>query len=77
MLAGFAHASGRHELARVSKVAAAGAIALSAVALVADLGRPGRFLNMLRVVKVTSPMSVGSWLISGFGRSRPRPRRAR
>ena len=32
-----------------------------------DLGRPERFLNMLRVVKPTSPMSVGSWLLSGFG----------
>src|SRR5207302_3861800 len=31
--------------------------------LVADLGRPERFLNMLRVFKVTSPMSVGSWIL--------------
>ena len=46
---------------------AVGAIGLSAAALVADLGRPERFLNMLRVVKVTSPMSVGSWLLSAFG----------
>ena len=67
VLAGFAQASGNHKLARASKVAAAGAIGLSGVALVADLGRPERFLNMLRVVKPTSPMSVGSWLISGFG----------
>ena len=67
MLAGFAHASGHQELARVSKTAATGAIALSAVALVKDLGRPGRFFNMLRVVKVTSPMSVGTWLITGYG----------
>jgi formate-dependent nitrite reductase membrane component NrfD len=66
MLAGFAHASGHHELARVSKTAATGAIALSAVALVKDLGRPGRFVNMLRVVKVTSPMSVGTWILSGY-----------
>jgi formate-dependent nitrite reductase membrane component NrfD len=51
----------------VSKIAAVGAIGLSGVALVADLGRPERFLNMLRVVKPTSPMSVGSWLISAFG----------
>jgi formate-dependent nitrite reductase membrane component NrfD len=67
MLAGFAHAAGDHELARVSKTAATGAIALSAVALVKDLGRPERFLNMLRVVKVTSPMSVGTWLITSYG----------
>jgi formate-dependent nitrite reductase membrane component NrfD len=51
----------------VSKVAAVGAVGLSGVALVADLGRPERFLNMLRVFKPTSPMSVGSWLLSGFG----------
>ena len=67
VLAGFAQAVGNHRQARVSKVAAVGAIGLSAVALVADLGRPERFLNMLRVVKPTSPMSVGSWLISAFG----------
>jgi hypothetical protein len=28
-----------------------------------DLGRPERFLHMLRVFKPTSPMSVGSWLL--------------
>jgi hypothetical protein len=33
------------------------------VLLVKDLGRPERFLNMLRVFKVTSPMSVGSWVL--------------
>jgi hypothetical protein len=32
--------------------------------LTADLGRPQRFLNMLRVFKVTSPMSVGSWVMT-------------
>ena len=67
VLAGFAQAGGDDKLARASKVAAAGAIGLSGVALVADLGRPERFLNMLRVIKPTSPMSIGSWLISGFG----------
>ena len=35
--------------------------------LVTDLGRPERFLNMLRVFKVTSPMSVGSWILAGSG----------
>jgi formate-dependent nitrite reductase membrane component NrfD len=67
VLAGFAQATGNHRQAQVSKVAAIGAIGLSGVALVADLGRPERFLNMLRVFKPTSPMSVGSWLLSGFG----------
>src|SRR5207248_2009890 len=32
-----------------------------------DLGRPTRFLNMLRVVRPTSPMSVGSWVLAGSG----------
>jgi hypothetical protein len=35
-------------------------------ALIHDLGRPARFLNMLRVFKISSPMSVGSWLLSGY-----------
>jgi formate-dependent nitrite reductase membrane component NrfD len=35
-------------------------------ALVHDLGRPARFLHMLRIFKVTSPMSVGSWLLAGY-----------
>jgi formate-dependent nitrite reductase membrane component NrfD len=65
-LAACAQASGNRELARASKVGAAGAIGLSLAALVADLGRPQRFLNMLRVFKVTSPMSVGSWILSGY-----------
>jgi formate-dependent nitrite reductase membrane component NrfD len=66
LLAAFAQATGNRELARASKTGAAAAIGLSMVALVADLGRPLRFLNMLRVFKVTSPMSVGSWLLSGY-----------
>jgi formate-dependent nitrite reductase membrane component NrfD len=67
VLAGFAQLTGNHELSRVSKTAAAGAIGLSAAALVHDLGRPERFVNMLRVFKVTSPMSVGSWLLAAYG----------
>ena len=47
-------------------IAAAGS-ALSAPLLVGDLGRPERFLNMLRVFKVQSPMSVGAWTLTAFG----------
>lgn len=61
-----AQATGRPVLRRASKVAAASAGHLSLLALIHDLGRRGRFLNMLRVFKVTSPMSVGSWLLAGF-----------
>jgi formate-dependent nitrite reductase membrane component NrfD len=67
VLAAASELSGRHELARAAKTAAAGAISLSAVALVHDLGRPKRFMNMLRVFKPTSPMSVGSWLLAAYG----------
>lgn len=35
--------------------------------LVLDLGRPERFLNMLRIVKLKSPMSLGSWALSVTG----------
>ena len=66
VLAACAQGTGNRELARASKAAAAAAIGLSLAALVADLGRPARFLNMLRVFKVTSPMSIGSWLVSGY-----------
>jgi hypothetical protein len=61
-----AHLTDRPSLARTSKVGATAAGLLSVAALVHDLGRPERFLNMLRVFKVTSPMSVGSWLLAAF-----------
>ncbi|WP_165986679.1 NrfD/PsrC family molybdoenzyme membrane anchor subunit, partial [Streptomyces sp. YIM 98790] len=67
LLAAGAHATGRPALARSAKAAAVGAISLSAAALVHDLGRPERFLHMLRVLKPTSPMSLGSWLLAGYG----------
>ncbi|HEY1640548.1 MAG TPA: NrfD/PsrC family molybdoenzyme membrane anchor subunit [Streptosporangiaceae bacterium] len=66
VLAAGAQLSGYLELARAAKTGAAGAISLSMAALVHDLGRPARFVNMLRVFKVTSPMSVGSWVLSGY-----------
>jgi hypothetical protein len=65
-LAAGAQFSGHAELAGAAKAGAAGAITLSMVALVHDLGRPARFVNMLRVFKVTSPMSVGTWLLSAY-----------
>ncbi len=66
VVAAVAELTGRRDLARVSEIGAAGAGVLSLGALVHDLGRPSRFLNMLRVLKVTSPMSVGSWILAGF-----------
>ena len=66
LLGAGAQVTGRPELARAAKVGALGAISLSMAALVHDLGRPARFLNMLRVFKLTSPMSVGSWILAGY-----------
>lgn len=66
VLAGAAGATGRRQLARVATYTAAGSAQLSLGLLVHDLGRPARFLNMLRVVKLTSPMNVGAWLLGGF-----------
>src|SRR5437763_5831321 len=34
--------------------------------LIKDLGRPERFLHMLRIVKVRSPMSMGTWAVVAF-----------
>src|SRR6266496_3587701 len=47
-------------------IAAIGAI-LSPILLIMDLGRPRLFLNMLRVFKHQSPMSVGAWILFVFG----------
>jgi formate-dependent nitrite reductase membrane component NrfD len=66
VLAAGAYLTGHQELARAAKFGAAGAISLSMGALVHDLGRPARFINMLRVLKVTSPMSVGTWILSAY-----------
>jgi formate-dependent nitrite reductase membrane component NrfD len=49
---------------RSRRVAAAGTAAGTAL-LIYDLGRPERFLNMLRVFRPSSPMSVGSWALAG------------
>jgi formate-dependent nitrite reductase membrane component NrfD len=57
----------RPALRRASRLGAFGAIGLSFAALVHDLGRPSRFVNMLRVAKPTSPMSVGTWILTAFG----------
>jgi formate-dependent nitrite reductase membrane component NrfD len=40
--------------------------AASAALLIHDLGRPERFLHMLRVFRVSSPMSMGSWILTVF-----------
>jgi formate-dependent nitrite reductase membrane component NrfD len=54
---------GNEKLSRTALYIGAAADAVSAPLLISDLGRPERFLNMLRTFKVTSPMSVGSWIL--------------
>jgi len=54
------------ELARKARHMATAGSAISSVLLIADLGRPSRFLNMLRIFKPQSAMSIGSWVLSGF-----------
>ncbi|MUL64919.1 nitrite reductase [Mycobacterium sp. CBMA 234] len=66
LLAAGAQLTGRKALRRNARLGALGAVGLGAVALVADLGRPDRFYNMMRTFKVTSPMSVGSWILSAY-----------
>lgn len=62
-----ADAIGDRGLARAARrIAGAGAV-VSPVLLISDLGRPSRFHHMLRVLKPTSPMSVGSWILAGYG----------
>ena len=66
VLAAGAQLTGRLTLRRNGRLAALGAVSVGAVALVEDLGRPERFVNMLRVIKLTSPMSLGSWILTAF-----------
>jgi hypothetical protein len=59
--------AGDHRSARTARAVALGALVPCPVLLVADLGRPARFLNMLRIVKLRSPMSLGAWCLTVFG----------
>ena len=60
---------GQERLAWSARVVAVSAGTASPVLLISDLGRPERFLNMMRVFKPSSPMSVGSWLLAVAGAS--------
>jgi hypothetical protein len=64
VLSSVARIAGNERLARRTIYIGAASDAVSPLLLIADLGRPERFLNMLRVFKVTSPMSVGSWILA-------------
>jgi len=67
VIAAAADAAGtNNHLARDARWIAAGGGMISAALLTSDLGRPERFINMLRVFKPQSPMSVGSWTLAAF-----------
>jgi len=67
LLAAGGDLTGRPALRRSGRLGAIVALGFSMIALVHDLGRPSRFVNMLRTVKLTSPMSVGTWILSIYG----------
>jgi formate-dependent nitrite reductase membrane component NrfD len=67
VLHGLARLTGQERLAKTALYVGGAAEIVSPALLVSDLGRPERFLNMLRVFKVTSPMSVGSWVLAVSG----------
>jgi formate-dependent nitrite reductase membrane component NrfD len=62
-----AEIAGNKKLAKTSRYLAAFGDNVSPILLISDLGRPERFLNMLRVFKVTSPMNVGAWILTVAG----------
>jgi formate-dependent nitrite reductase membrane component NrfD len=64
MVGAVAHGTGRRSLARTARIASAAGAFGGGAFLTAELGRPERFLNMLRVAKPTSPMSMGSWILA-------------
>jgi formate-dependent nitrite reductase membrane component NrfD len=67
VVAAVGHAAGASPaLVRDARWIAAAGGAASPALLVSDLGRPERFLNMLRVFKIRSPMSVGAWTLVAF-----------
>jgi formate-dependent nitrite reductase membrane component NrfD len=67
VLASAATFAGRPQLARRAWAGAFVGVSVSPLLLIKDLGKPSRFLNMLRVFKITSPMNVGAWLLLANG----------
>jgi formate-dependent nitrite reductase membrane component NrfD len=54
-------------LTRISRYTVLATMLLSPILLVWDLGRPERFYNMMRILKLRSPMSTQSWSLLAFG----------
>ncbi|MEU6807469.1 NrfD/PsrC family molybdoenzyme membrane anchor subunit [Streptomyces sp. NPDC046831] len=67
LLSAGADLTGLPALRRAGRLGGFGALLASTYLLIADLGRPERFHHMLRVAKPSSPMSVGTWILVGYG----------
>ncbi|MGV0644616.1 NrfD/PsrC family molybdoenzyme membrane anchor subunit [Mycolicibacterium sp. XJ2546] len=67
MLAAGADLTDLPGLRKVSRIGALVSVLASLYFLIADLGRPERFHHMLRVAKPSSPMSMGTWILSAYG----------
>ena len=65
-VAGAADAAGDRRSAAIARRVTLAAALPTAPLLIMDLGRPGRFLNMLRIFKPRSPMSTGAWCLVAF-----------
>lgn len=58
---------GSDRIARAGRYISLAALIPSPILLILDLGRPERFHHMLRIFKLRSPMSVGTWILTVFG----------
>ncbi len=58
--------AGDEKSARVARLVSFASVLPCPVLLILDLGRPARFLNMLRIFKPRSPMSMGAWCLVAF-----------
>jgi len=56
----------KNSIAKIGFSVALPAIIIGGICLIGDLGRPERFLNVLKIYKFTSPMSVGVWGVITF-----------
>lgn len=66
-IAGLAGEAAHRRLTRVGRYISLAALLPSPILLILDLGRPERFHHMLRVFKIRSPLSVGTWALTLFG----------
>ena len=66
VLAALAQRSGDAPLERSSRYLSLALAGACPALLISHLGRPERFLHMMRIVKLKSPMSLGVWGLVGF-----------